>query len=183
MTAALHVVQALLTITTEFPPRLVIANERANPIQLDRPIRPDQALVSGFAATVATESPRLACKRIDLGDLSSAAEHEALIQELAAPAHEEPIALREGIALSVKLRAWKHRKMRPRGTSQQAHLHWRAQPGRLDAIRFVPIERRSPFAHEVEVEIEHVGINFHDVPTALRTCFGHHSRACPGLRL
>ncbi len=168
MTAALHVVQALLTITTEFPPRLVIATERANPIQLDRPIRPDQALVSGFAATVATESPRLACKRIDLGDLSSAEEHEALIQELAAPAHEEPIALRGRDRFVGKLRAWE---------APQDETPWHiptgpfalesAQPGRLDAIRFVPIERRSPFAHEVEVEIEHVGINFHDVLTAL----------------
>lgn len=168
MLTALHTVQALDALSTETAPRLVFVTERAQPIQLSQSLRPEQALLHGFGATLATELPRFACKRIDLDDLSSPDEQDLLVQELAAPTEEEPVALRG------KTR-WLARLQKRSAAKRATTLHAPSgpfciestQPGRLDALTVHPLSRRTPSEGEVEVEVEYVGLNFHDVLTAL----------------
>jgi acyl transferase domain-containing protein len=116
-----------------------------------------QAPVWGMARTVAMEHPELRCTRVDLDP--SISDYGELANEIANWDGEEEVAFRAGKRLVPRL-------ARTRESIQATQWTVPAR-GSIEKLALAPLQRRTPAAGEVEVEVEASALNFRDVLNVL----------------
>lgn len=137
-------------------------------VDTDRVQAPAHGAVWGMARAMAREHPGWAVRLVDLGAADGA---DALLGELTEDGTEDQIALRAGTRLAARLvRRPRRRESRPSpaatGSSQNLRMSVEA-PGVLGKLSFAPAERTAPGPGEVELRVDHVGLNYRDVLLAL----------------
>ena len=167
MRSAVQLVQALVRNSAE-PPRLWLVTAGAQPIATDSaPLALAQAPLWGLGRTVALEHPELACARIDLS-AEPQRELSALCRELLESSPEDQVALRDERRYVARLARPAERPARAPASAGDAPFRVTLErPGTLEGLVCSAIERRSPAAGEVEIEVEAAGLNFVDVLVAL----------------
>ncbi|MCE9529721.1 MAG: type I polyketide synthase [Planctomycetes bacterium] len=130
-----------------------------------------QAPAAGLLRTVATELPRVICRLLDLDPADTAPVATALSEIASQPAEDE-IAYRGGKRFAAQLQtsnpdtlAW--RSLPATQTAAATFQLQTTSPGSLDGLAWVSIERPAPAAHEIEIEVRAIGLNFRDVLKAL----------------
>ncbi|MFO0580140.1 MAG: SDR family NAD(P)-dependent oxidoreductase [Polyangia bacterium] len=169
---ALAVVQALALQPPAQLPALYLFTERAHPAGAIAALRPEQGVVLGLGAAIRHERPELRCRRIDLGDATSAEEAEAAVRVLLSGDEAEPVAVRGAVPWVAELVP-----LPPAGAPQSRFEPAEGRPYRLvlpeargasGALAVLqPLARREPAADEVELQVEAAGLNFRDVLRAL----------------
>ncbi|MEM9457591.1 MAG: SDR family NAD(P)-dependent oxidoreductase [Myxococcota bacterium] len=127
----------------------------------------DEASPEGFAAAAAGglvrsirhEHPQLRVRCIDCG---SELDEETLVRELRAVDDEDEVAVRS-------TGRWVSRLDRIAASNVSPGVFRLAttRAGVLDSVARVPLTRRAPLAHEVEIRVRATGINFRDLLQAL----------------
>ena len=186
--AALHLVQGLLSTPDALQPRLhFVTRGAAHTGEAGERSNPSHATLWGLARAARAERPELRIRCIDLPRDDDTG--DSLHQELLNAGDEAEVALRHGRRLVPRLT--------PVPAPMQAHvpsprrLVYGAR-GILDDLEFVPWPRSGPAAGEVEIEIEAAGLNFRDVVHALGVrsdanvlgteCVGVVRRVGPGVK-
>lgn len=159
----LHLVQALLKSRQNALPPLWVVTRGAQPV-LSHPLHLSQAPIWGLGAAITREHPELALRLVDLQPVPHQDEARILYEELRAPDTEDRVAFREGERYVARL----HRS--ELASAVQVTM---AVPGVLDNLTLVPLTRRSPGPHEVEIRVLASGLNFRDVLQALGRLPGH----------
>lgn len=131
-----------------------------------------QAPVAGLLRTVATELPKVRCRLLDLDPAEPEDHLETALAEFWSNPPEDEIAYRNGERLANQLV--------PAGADgipfrtvpklQQADAAFElrtTEPGSLDGLAWVETADFPPAAHEIEIDVRAVGINFRDVLKAL----------------
>ncbi|MEM9503725.1 MAG: polyketide synthase dehydratase domain-containing protein, partial [Cyanobacteria bacterium P01_E01_bin.43] len=154
----LHLVQALLKAQQSSAPRLYLVTPGATPLNLTATGLARSPLW-GFAKTVNLEHPELRCTCIDLEEQ----EIELLVTELLADSPEQQVCLQSQQRRVARLQPYNPTEAI---TDSPARLAI-SEPGVLTNLTFEPINRRSPAANEVEIQVAATGLNFRDVLTAL----------------
>ncbi len=186
--AVLHLVQALIKAGNSDMPSLWLVTRNAQHVNAQaEAVESTQASLWGLGKIISLEHPELHCVRVDLPSHEEAAV-QTLFEEVRARDHEDMVAYRGGeryVARLVRVqpkgedRRWwivdggsKMASNDPRSTihdppstaSQQLII---ATPGVLDSLQYRSVTRRAPQAHEVEIRVHAVGLNFRDVLNAL----------------
>ncbi len=132
--------------------------------------------IVGLARVVQNEAPDLSVRTLDLDAESKA---ETIVHELLAAVHQQQadleIAYRHGERSIARLEADRAlaealgaansgRCETPRNSPFQLRI---TKPGSFDALRYQPVERKSPAAGQVEFAVHAAGLNFSDVLKAL----------------
>ena len=99
----LHFVQSIVATKWAVFPKLVVVTERSQPVDSTLPLRPEQAILFGLAATIRNEHPELSCRRIDIEDRNAGSDADALVEELLHDSPEDPIALRGSSRFAAQL--------------------------------------------------------------------------------
>ncbi|HWE52474.1 MAG TPA: SDR family NAD(P)-dependent oxidoreductase [Bryobacteraceae bacterium] len=166
----LHLVKALAAEGTVKADSLWIVTRGAQTVDSSAgPAALAQAPVSAMGSTVALEHPELRCSRIDLDPYGDPNEVTALNAELRA-GNEDLVAFRRGrrhIARLTRARLDQAAENRESQENARAYQLQSSSPGFLDCLALEPLERRSPAAGEVEVEVLATGLNFRDVLIAM----------------
>jgi acyl transferase domain-containing protein/NADPH:quinone reductase-like Zn-dependent oxidoreductase/acyl carrier protein len=166
----LNLLHALNDRALRDPPRLVFVTHHAQALSQADAVRPEQALLWGLAGSLRTEHAEFRPMRIDLGDLTNAAELRSLAQFAASDSDEDHILVRGDNCHVARLTrttmppSVRYRKQLADGQPYRLQV---TQPGTLDSLELVAFERRAPGPGEVELEIEATGLNFLDVLLAL----------------
>ena len=188
-TALLHLSQALIATTSAM--RLWVVTSGAQAVAGYGP-GADVAVggsLWGFGRTLAREEPRLRCVLVDL-DASQSVESQAhtLTTELQISADaEEQVAWRGETRFVARREPWAATPGYAPDQPQRLQLdHY----GTLDALRYVPLIRRTPGPGEVAVQVQAAGLNLRDVLNSLgllqdyyATAFGIHQAQDVGLGL
>ena len=171
--SALAVVKALARRETATRPRLLLVTSGAQSTGAGETVALAQASLWGLARVVSLEHPDLSCRCIDLDPRASAAEGAAaLIACLQTSGDEPELAVRSGRPLRRRLtrRMPAHdRHGRPEGEtpSTAARALDIEVRGALDNLALRPLDRVTPAAGEIEIEVRASGLNFRDVLNAL----------------
>ena len=167
---AVRIVQAVAASGYRDPPRLYLVSRRARSAALDDALpEPDQAVLSGLAATIAHEHPELQCTLVDLDSEASMA---ALERELRAGNEESRVALRGQRRLVARLA--RAPATGPPAPAKQSSEHRAAAcdspfrlematPGLLESMTLRRFTPRPLLDNEVAIAVEASGINFVDV--------------------
>lgn len=128
----------------------------------------DAAGLCGFARSLQNEWPALSLRILDWGPVPTVASAEAVVREVVYPdAETELVFDAEGARYGPRVREV---ALSP-GTAearQAAGYQLRfSTPGQLRHLQWVPCVRPDMAAHEVEIAVEAVGLNFRDVMYAL----------------
>ncbi|MEM8505854.1 MAG: SDR family NAD(P)-dependent oxidoreductase [Cyanobacteria bacterium P01_D01_bin.1] len=128
-----------------------------------------QASLWGLGRVIALEHPELNCRRVDLSSSSQAiaSDINQLIQELYSPTLEDQIAYRQDKRYIARLAPYRPQSNLlpiPAGQSFQLKLK---EYGLIDNLELLPIQRRSPAANDVEIQVAAAGLNFRDVLNVL----------------
>ncbi|MFI0976261.1 beta-ketoacyl synthase N-terminal-like domain-containing protein [Streptomyces sp. NPDC021093] len=120
---------------------------------------PWQAAVWGLGLVVGEEHPQLATVLVDLDENSDPKDDaQSLTRLLLSRTAESQVAVRGGDFLAPRLAA------APSGAPDEPLALF--TEGGLDGLRLVPAERCAPGPGEIEIEVTHVGLNYHDVLAA-----------------
>ncbi|MGD1930337.1 MAG: SDR family NAD(P)-dependent oxidoreductase [Leptolyngbyaceae cyanobacterium] len=155
---ALHLVQALLKAQPTAAPRLYLVTPGATSLHLTAAGLARSPLW-GFAKTVNLEHPELRCTCVDL----QGHEVEPLVAELLADSPEQQVCLQSQQRRVARLQPY---TLTEATTDSSVRLAI-SEPGVLTNLTFEPINRRSPAADEVEIQVAATGLNFRDVLMAL----------------
>ncbi len=142
--------------------RLVVFTQCAQPVE-GTPVSPAAGALLGLVRVVMNEHQELECRAIDFG--VSADEIAALTTELRM-GDEEEVALRGTQRFVPRLVRLSPKPKSLSGADTPFRLET-VKPGVLDQIAFRRMNRPSPKAGEVEVEVLAAGLNFRDVMKAL----------------
>ena len=137
--------------------RLVLTTLGAQPVTSEGD--PDQAVLAGFARTVALEHPELPVRVVDL-DPRDQRPFDALPDELAIADDEEHVVHRSGRRSGGRLTPG------PGGSDAPWELTI-ASAGTLDGLAFRPLSRPTPGPGEVEIRVHASALNFKDVLNVL----------------
>ena len=133
-----------------------------------------QAPVWGFNATLRAEHPELRSACIDVDVQPDPAEIAGLVDELIAGLPADRVAFRHGVRRVARLSATEVSNAmvsrdQPRSASS-ADRPFRVaipRPGVLEGFEAARLVRRSPAAHEVEIEVHATSLNFMNVMSAM----------------
>jgi myxalamid-type polyketide synthase MxaB len=160
----LHTVQALRH--SKLTAKLWLVTQGAQAVAGETHLQVAQAALWGFGRTLAIEQPDLACTCLDLSPATDADNLTALLAELAGHDGEDQIAWRAGTRQVARLT--RHQETAQGLTQPEGPFRVQlANYGSPDELRLVPITRRAPEAHEVEVEVKTTALNFRDVLNSL----------------
>jgi acyl transferase domain-containing protein/acyl carrier protein len=131
-----------------------------------------QAPVAGLLRTVATELPKVRCRLLDLDPAAPEDHLETALAEFWSNPPEDEIAYRNGERLANQLvpASADGIPFRPVPKLEQADAAYElrtTEPGSLDGLAWVEVNDVPPAAHEIEIDVRAVGINFRDVLKAL----------------
>ncbi|MDB9527376.1 SDR family NAD(P)-dependent oxidoreductase [Oscillatoria sp. CS-180] len=157
----LHLVQALLEANLSSVPRLYFVTQEATPLSITETGLARSPLW-GLAKTVALEHPELRCSCIDLDSTDTTAV-DSLTAELLADSPEQNVSLQAHQRRVARLQPYTPVQVTPYDSVRLTL----SEPGTLANLTFLPVERRSPAADEVEIRVATAGLNFRDVLTAL----------------
>ncbi len=130
------------------------------------------APMAGMFRTVATELPKVTCRLLDL-DPAVPHEHVATaLSELQSASVEDEVAYRGGERYACRLAPvspdslpW--RAVSPAQLLDATYALRTTEPGSLDGLAWVAENETPLAAHEIEIEVRAVGLNFRDVLKAL----------------
>ncbi|MDB9517354.1 SDR family NAD(P)-dependent oxidoreductase [Roseofilum reptotaenium CS-1145] len=169
---ALHLVQALTEAGLSHALPMWLVTQGTQKIWDEAEVvQPQQGSLWGLGRVIRLEHPELKCCRIDLDPKSSLSEMlPSLVDELLAKSNEDQIAIRQGIRYVARL----IRQQKPQISSEE-NLGLERQPlelklseyGLIDNLNWQVMQRRSPQANEVEIEVKAAGLNFRDVLNSL----------------
>ncbi|WMP19415.1 aminotransferase class I/II-fold pyridoxal phosphate-dependent enzyme [Thiothrix lacustris] len=160
----LHTVQALRHSKLAAKLWLVTQGAQASARETHLPIA--QAALWGFGRTLAIEQPDMACTCLDLSPAAEDDNITALLTELAGHDGEDQIAWRSGTRQVARLAPYQEAAQGPTQPDGPFRVQL-ANYGSPDELHLVPITRRAPAAHEVEVEVKTTALNFRDVLNSL----------------
>lgn len=179
----LHLVQALSQMTADSgePPALWVLTRSAQPVGLNGSGPAiAQSSVWGLARVIMQEHPELACRLIDLGPATTAAEFEALFQELYANDGEDQIALRPDGRYVARLSRTvvetpSEKQSEPPQLAPAGDRAYRLEgtPGVLDSLVLRESEPPQLEPDDVCIEVRAAGLNFMDVLSALGALPSH----------
>nr|VFJ71878.1 MAG: epothilone polyketide synthase D [Candidatus Kentron sp. FW] len=148
------------------PRQLRIVTFGAQSVLPKESVQPTQTAVWGMAHVIMTEHPELSCRLIDL-PASSPFREETLIDLLSATQEKEETALRGETVYAKRLQRTgvenQTRRGMVNGQDVDAFELYVDTLGSLGDLAFRTRERRTPEAHEVEVEVITAGMNFKDI--------------------
>lgn len=161
---ALHTVQALRN--AQLDSKLWLVTRGAQAVGNESQLQVAQSALWGFSRSLAIEQPSLHCTCLDLSPETDADNVTALLTELAAQDSEDQIAWRGNTRYVARLH---HYQPQAQGLTQpdSPYRVQLASYGSPDELQLVAIERRTPAAHEVEVEVKASALNFRDVLNTL----------------
>ncbi|NOX38147.1 MAG: amino acid adenylation domain-containing protein [Calditrichaeota bacterium] len=158
---------------------LRIVTRGAVAITPDEAPDPQQAILWGFGNTLLLEHPELGIRLIDVSAGDEAAAAQAVLWDLAATDEEHQVAYRAGKKFVPRLTRLSadagfkdetevrgERRILSIPDAENFHLDI-PEPGRLDGLEWVPVERPQPAAGQVEIEVRATGLNFRDVMNTL----------------
>ncbi|MEM9387922.1 MAG: SDR family NAD(P)-dependent oxidoreductase [Pseudomonadota bacterium] len=160
--STIHLIQGIASSRLSVSPRLWLITAGSQALSGETSgLEVAQAPVWGLGKTIAMEHPELSCSRVDLSSPPTAGELEALVEEIWVDGGETQIALREEQRYLARLVFHHDAAERPQGSDEQE-----AAPvgGAVEAIadqgtaEWVPPERRSLRAGEIEIEVAKVGV-------------------------
>ena len=163
----LRIARELPEMPTE-PPRLYVLTREAQPVLPTDRANLDQAGLRGLMRVIGTEHPQLRPTQIDVdGDCDPV----KLATELLSGSDEDETAWRAGQWFNARLRPSALRPDERRTTTVQhdrdgMRLEIR-NPGDLESLELVAVDRREPGPGEIEVAVGASSINFADVLAAL----------------
>ncbi|NEO44601.1 MAG: SDR family NAD(P)-dependent oxidoreductase [Moorea sp. SIO4A3] len=165
--ALLHLVQAILNSKPEKIPQLWLVTQGTQRVNSDQEvINPEYGSLWGLGRVIAQEHPELACKRLDCDPEKQITQNlEALVTELLSEDVEDQIAIRQGSRYVARLVQKPHKQ--PITSAEQPVQLKLPEYGVIDHLNWQPMQRRVPLAHEVEIVVAAVGLNFRDVLNAL----------------
>jgi len=143
---------------------LWVVTEGAQQVGADpEPLHVQQAALWGLARVVASEGIGLKAIRIDVDPAADARTRAACIAgELSGSDNEDQIAYRKGVRHVARL------VRRPAALRNNGPVRLQmAQGGTFENLRIVPLQRRTPGAGEIEIEVRASGLNFRDLLYAL----------------
>lgn len=167
--APLYLVQALIRKGGRQEPRLWLVTRGTQSItQSHNDGNIASAPLWGFGRVVAHEHPGLQCTCVDLSLINREQEAQVLFSELHANDKETQISLREDGRYVARLLEYRERSVPTfvKANSRPYRLYSR-QVGLLSHLHWVASIHHRPKAHEVEIEVHAVGLNFLDVLSAL----------------
>jgi acyl transferase domain-containing protein len=131
-----------------------------------------QAPAAGLLRTIATELPKVTCRLLDLDPAAKDEHIELALAELWSNPPEDEIAYRNGERFANQLQPANPDGLPlrtvPKTQLAGASFELRTtEPGSLDGLAWVEAPAAEPAAHEIEIEVRAVGINFRDVLKAL----------------
>ncbi|MFE1744072.1 SDR family NAD(P)-dependent oxidoreductase [Coleofasciculus sp. H7-2] len=163
--SGLHLVQALIQSGWSTLPRLWLVTQETQPIQpASVPLQVQQAPLWGLGRVIAMEHPELHCTCLDLPLEES--EIDILLNETLFPDSENQIAYRQGVRHVARL-IRRSQKVETVSKSQEPVQLKISNYGSLENLTLMPMQRRSPAAGEVEIQVCATGLNFRDVLNAL----------------
>ncbi|WP_424097234.1 SDR family NAD(P)-dependent oxidoreductase [Moorena producens] len=169
----LHLVQALIQARlTHLPPIWLVTQGTQSVLDETEVVQPQQGALWGLGRVISLEYPELACFRVDLDPKYPVVETlPSLVDELLSDHNENQIAIRQGVRYVARLVPQQQQKLRslqqlpiPEGQPLELKL---SEYGLIDNLNWQPMQRRPPQAHEVEIQVKAVGLNFRDVLNAL----------------
>ncbi|ETW96824.1 MAG: hypothetical protein ETSY1_25090 [Candidatus Entotheonella factor] len=159
----LNVLQTLLQIGAENSARLWIVTRGAQSVdEAPGEMAVAQAPLWGLGRVIAMEHPALQCICVDLDPLVAEPDDRALFDAVWQVDGENQIAWRQGRLYTARLRRYQPHEALPESFRVQID-----QYGNLDRLQVAPMHKPEPGAHEVEIAVEAVGLNFRDVLNAL----------------
>jgi NADPH:quinone reductase-like Zn-dependent oxidoreductase/acyl carrier protein len=163
----LHLVQALAAVPWSPPPAVWVVTRATQAVgPSTHSLQLATTPLWGMTRTIALEHPHLQCRCLDLDP--TAADFSDLLLELHSATtepHEPQVAYRQGIRHVARL--VRYRPEPAASLTNSAYRLCLSEYGMLEHLRLAPLERRSPKAGEVEIEVRAVGLNFRDVLNAL----------------
>ncbi len=172
--SALHLVQALAQVRTTMPPRLWLVTQAAQAVELSSSaVALSQTPLWGMGKVINLEHPELGCVRLDLPNTLDASIHQALFDEIWSSSSEDQVALRSSNRYVARLLPYQSPAASPSIAQTLQALAGQPcqltipQRGTLDNLTVQAMNRRSPAAGEVEIQVQATGLNFLDVMDAL----------------
>lgn len=172
--SALQLVRQVARLRIARPPELLLVTRGAQQVgESAGELAVAQAPLWGLGRVIALEHPDLCCRLVDLDPAGLPADDgRRLMKEMVVRSTEDQVAYRHGRSHLARL--IRTREILPSGGGRPRHqsiLDRAGQPFRLrllkpgsfDALRFEPVERRSPADGQVELAVHAAGANFSDV--------------------
>ena len=161
-----RMVRQLPELSTE-PPRLYVVTNRAQIVLPDDRPNLEQAGLRGLLRVIGAENPQLRVSQIDLDDADAERDAELVAQELLTGSEEDETAWRGGQWYTARLRctplgAHERRTATVNHESDGMCVQVR-NPGDLETLEFVAVDRRPPGPGQIEVAVEATSVNFADV--------------------
>ena len=170
---ALHLVQALVQAgLSNVIPMCLVTQGTQNILDAAEVVQPQQGSLWGLGRVISLEHPELKCRRIDLDPTSNVSEIlPSLVDEVFSNENEDQIAIRQGVRYVARLVRQQKQKFSleeklPILESQPRELKL-SEYGLIDNLDWQVMQRCSPKANEVEIEVKAVGLNFRDVLNSL----------------
>jgi acyl transferase domain-containing protein/NADPH:quinone reductase-like Zn-dependent oxidoreductase/acyl carrier protein len=120
------------------------------------------AALPALARTAALELPDFRCRCLDLDPAAAPDDFTPLAVEIASEDGETQVAWRGGVRHALRVRP----AIVPAPLEPPFRLEL-AEPGRMESLRPVPLDRRPPEPGEIELAIHATGLNFRDVLVGL----------------
>ncbi len=162
----LQLVQAL-SQSPALSVRLWLLTQNAQFIDTPTPLNLQQSPLWGLARTLRLERPELGCTPIDLSNSFTTKEVELLLQDFCTPDVEEQIAYRQDNRFVARLLPQSEAPQPLTKPENSAFRLGLSSYGVLDDLALFPVERETPKAKEVEIQVKASGLNFRDVLNAL----------------
>ncbi|NER93851.1 MAG: type I polyketide synthase [Symploca sp. SIO1B1] len=164
---ALHLVQAIINSKLEASPQLWLVTQGTQSVNSDKEvINPEYGSLWALGRVIAQEHPELRCKRLDYDpNLDPTQIADSLVAEFLSEDIEDQIALRQGSRYVARL--VQTPKLNPITSVAQPVQLKLSNYGVIDNLQWQPLQRKTPKANEVEIEVKAVGLNFRDVLNAL----------------
>jgi acyl transferase domain-containing protein/NADPH:quinone reductase-like Zn-dependent oxidoreductase/acyl carrier protein len=171
----LHLVQALSQTSWSHAPHVwLVTGGTQHVTSAAESIEVAAATVWGLGGVVAREYPQLNCRRIDLSRAPTAAEVQALVQELCSDEADDQIALRgmdryvaRLVRAEVAAIEYDTLSDPSPATSVASFRAVSVQPGILDRLELHAVLRQLPGPGQIEIEVQAASLNFMNVMSAL----------------
>ncbi|MDE5085491.1 MAG: zinc-binding dehydrogenase, partial [Trichodesmium sp. St18_bin1] len=161
--SVLHLVQGIIKSKPAQNPQLWLITQGTQKVLSNTEVtNPEYGSLWALGQVLTLEHPELKCKRIDIdpniepSQIGDFLEAELLSQEV-----EDQIAIRKGQRYVARL---EQKQQDEQVQPVQLKL---AEYGVIDNLKWEAMERRTPEADEIEIEVATVGLNFRDVLNAL----------------
>jgi myxalamid-type polyketide synthase MxaB len=174
-TGFLKIVQATLAMATTTP--IWMISRGAQPVEPDEPVNPEQTVLWGMSRGLLVETPGLRIVCVDLDrDTKNNPEDSAKVvaAEMKVTAGESQTAWRRTTRYVARLVRCPEIASSPIEGPFQLQLR---EYGTPDNLQLVPMKRKKPLRHQVEIAISATALNFRDVLISLGMLRNHYEGA------